>query len=367
MVDEGDTSASASDIANSYDCAPDTLEQGPEVVYRFSTSHMGDFRAELSDAQGVDIDLHLLQDPEIDASGHVSGCLGRAHELLVIEDLPAGDYLLVADSWTSAGGTEYAGAYRLAFEVISPNVEVTVTVEPGVTWSRTRLEGASVQTLNVLKIASSSGWDLQPHRHAGCQTAREGMESVGAFAGVNANFYASCAPTDLLKEDGTLHSTNGTTDFEQRTVGWNGLDDLHFAWIQPDVDWPEVNNAVAGYPSLVNAGVPFAEVYQGEQVWSATDWQNNPRTLMGRDSQGRVVLATLDGRTPAGDGMTTPALAEWVTSELNLSDAVNLDGGGSTTMVVRDCWLNHTVSFPSDNEAADHKGLREVASGVYIR
>jgi exopolysaccharide biosynthesis protein len=48
-------------------------------------------------------------------------------------------------------------------------------------------------------------------------------------------------------------------------------------------------------------------------------------------------------------------------------DAVNLDGGGSTTMVVRGCWLNHTVSFPSDNEAPDHAGLRAVASGVYLR
>ena len=111
----------------------------------------------------------------------------------------------------------------------------------------------------------------------------------------------------------------------------------------------------------------MAEVYQGEQVFSAADWQSNPRTVMGVDGQGHIVLATFDGRTPAGDGMTTPALADWVLSDLGLVDAVNLDGGGSTTMVVRDCWLNHTVSFPSDNEAADHAGLRAVASGVYLR
>jgi len=367
MVDEGDTAQSTSDVANTYDCAPDTLELGPEVVYHFSTAHAGDFRAELSDGQGVDIDLHLLQNPEIDASGHVTGCIGRAHEVLVVEDLPAGDYVVVADSWTSAGGQEYAGSFRVAFEFVSPNVSTEVVIEPGVTWSRTRLEGPSTQTINVLRVDPGSGWDLQPHRHSGCQTAAAGMDAIGGFVGVNANFYASCTPTDLLKEDGTLHTTNGTTDFEQRTVGWNAIDSVQFAWVEPGADWPGVQNAVGGYPSLVSAGVAMAEVYQGEQVWSAADWQNNPRTVMGVDAQGHVVLATFDGRTPAGDGMTTPALADWVASELGLVDAVNLDGGGSTTMVVRDCWLNHTVSFPSDNDAADHAGLRAVASGVYLR
>ena len=26
-----------------------------------------------------------------------------------------------------------------------------------------------------------------------------------------------------------------------------------------------------------------------------------------------------------------------------------IDGGGSTTMTIEDCWLNNTVNYPSDN------------------
>ena len=213
FVDEGDTALSASDEATHYDCKPETLEYGPETVYRFTTQHAGDFRAEVVDGVGVDIDLHLLQDPEIGADGLVTGCLARAHELLIYEDLPAGDYWLVADSWTSASSLEeYPGAYRIAWEVVSPNVWTEVTVREGVTWSRARLEsGGEVQTVNVLRFDPSTGWDLQPNKHSGCKTVSQAMETIDAFAGVNANFYASCAPTDLLKEDGVLHTTNQTT------------------------------------------------------------------------------------------------------------------------------------------------------------
>ena len=54
-------------------------------------------------------------------------------------------------------------------------------------------------------------------------------------------------------------------------------------------------------------------------------------------------------------------------ADLGAVDAVNLDGGGSTTLWVEDCWLDGVVNFPSDNGAADHEGARSVASGLYLR
>ena len=78
------------------------------------------------------------------------------------------------------------------------------------------------------------------------------------------------------------------------------------------------------------------------------------------------MLVTVDGRTDAGDGMTIDQLAQLMI-ELGCVDAINLDGGGSTTMVVTDCWTSNLVNFPSDNGAADHHGARSVADGVYLR
>ena len=67
-----------------------------------------------------------------------------------------------------------------------------------------------------------------------------------------------------------------------------------------------------------------------------------------------------------GDGMTTTELAELML-DLGAVDAINLDGGGSTSMFVNDCWTNSVVNFPSDNSSADHDGSRSVADGLYIR
>lgn len=61
--------------------------------------------------------------------------------------------------------------------------------------------------------------------------------------------------------------------------------------------------------------------------------QRNPRTLAGIDGQGRLVLITADGRQTGSVGLSIAEAAR-LASELGLRDAINLDGGGSTAMVV---------------------------------
>ena len=78
------------------------------------------------------------------------------------------------------------------------------------------------------------------------------------------------------------------------------------------------------------------------------------------------MMLTLDGRTSAGDGLTTPALAELM-RDLGAAQAINLDGGGSTTMVIEDCWIDDVVNSPSDDGSAAHTGERAVSDGLYIR
>ena len=127
-----------------------------------------------------------------------------------------------------------------------------------------------------------------------------------------------------------------------------------------------MDNAVGGYPSLLSAGPPVAEIYPGQEVWSSTDWSNHPRTGLGLNASGTLYMVTADGRTAMGDGMTTTAFGQLM-SDLGAIDAIGLDGGGSTTMYIEDCWLNNIVNFPSDNQSADHFGSRIVSDGVYIK
>jgi hypothetical protein len=83
----------------------------------------------------------------------------------------------------------------------------------------------------------------------------------------------------------------------------------------------------------------------------------HPRTLGGVRPDGRVLLVTIDGRRPGWSaGVTLPEAAR-VMRALGARDALNLDGGGSTTMTVR----GEVVSFPSDPT-----GERPVSDGVFV-
>ena len=83
----------------------------------------------------------------------------------------------------------------------------------------------------------------------------------------------------------------------------------------------------------------------------------NPRTLAGVRRDGRVLLVTIDGRRPGWSaGVTLPEAAR-VMRSLGAHDALNLDGGGSTTMTVR----GEVVNVPSDPT-----GERPVSDGVFV-
>jgi hypothetical protein len=81
-----------------------------------------------------------------------------------------------------------------------------------------------------------------------------------------------------------------------------------------------------------------------------------PRTLAGVRADGTLLLVTVDGRRPGwSTGMTLPEAARLMRS-LGAREALNLDGGGSTTMTVR----GEVVNRPSDRT-----GERPVSDGLY--
>ncbi|NUP39004.1 MAG: sporulation domain-containing protein [Streptomyces sp.] len=85
--------------------------------------------------------------------------------------------------------------------------------------------------------------------------------------------------------------------------------------------------------------------------------QRNPRTFAGVDGSGRTVLVTVDGRQLGEMGLSVQEAAD-VAKSLGLVDALNLDGGGSTAMVVGGALVSH----PSD--AA---GERAVGDAIFVR
>lgn len=125
---------------------------------------------------------------------------------------------------------------------------------------------------------------------------------------------------------------------------------------RPGADAEPVREAVGGYPILLTAGAvpPTLETEPRESF----GWQRHPRTAMGVADRGRRVwLITVDGRQASySDGMTLAELASLL-QRLGATDALNLDGGGSTTMVVD----GRIVNRPSDRE-----GERRVGNALAV-
>lgn len=95
-----------------------------------------------------------------------------------------------------------------------------------------------------------------------------------------------------------------------------------------------VTEAIGGGPMIIRNGKVIEP-----------DEERHPRTGIGinRDTS-KVYLFTVDGRSDKSAGMTLHEMGQFVKREFNMWNALNLDGGGSTTMVI---W-NTIVNSPSD-------------------
>jgi hypothetical protein len=80
--------------------------------------------------------------------------------------------------------------------------------------------------------------------------------------------------------------------------------------------------------------------------------KRNPRTFAGIDRRGRTVLITVDGRTADDLGLSVLESAH-VARSLGLVDAINLDGGGSTTMVVDGTVISHPSDTTGERPVGD--------------
>ena len=369
FVDRNTTDGAVQDLYDRYDCAADRREYGPEVVYQFVMPADGYFRAEVLDPNGVDIDLHLLSNPSIDSNGLVNGCLARNDRIIEYNNLQAGTYYVVADTWTNASGLEYIGDFEIAFEWLPYNQWIEAPLRDGMVLRRFLGDFNDAQRLVHTVLMDNTG-DVETLRHNGCETVSNALLREGAFVGLNANFFTAsqnCAPTDFLKDNGVTITRNETTSFEQRTFGWSSNGNLSVRWLPYNSDWSEVFQGVGGYPSLVINEEVAVEVYEGEPVYSSTDWSDQPRSALGKTQDGRLILAVADGRNELSAGIFNLQWAEFLHNEYDLSEAIGLDGGGSSTLVIEDCWINHVVNFPSDSASFDHNGARNVGSGIYIR
>lgn len=89
----------------------------------------------------------------------------------------------------------------------------------------------------------------------------------------------------------------------------------------------------------------------------------HPRTAVGIDGDGHILLIVADGRyTSICDGFTAKELTNFLIKYFDPKYALNMDGGGSSTMCVSGLGDESTnvVNYPCDDGKATHSGERTV-------
>ncbi|MDP9185287.1 MAG: phosphodiester glycosidase family protein [Actinomycetota bacterium] len=124
---------------------------------------------------------------------------------------------------------------------------------------------------------------------------------------------------------------------------------VHVGWSN---DSPGALDVVSGSALIVQGGV-----IQYDPSCNADLCQRNPRTAVGITAKGRVVLLVVDGRTSVSAGFTLYQLGREMKA-LGAVDAVNLDGGGSSTMWIKGLGV---VNHPTDST-----GERAVSNAIVI-
>lgn len=110
-----------------------------------------------------------------------------------------------------------------------------------------------------------------------------------------------------------------------------------------------------GVPQLIKNG--RVEITWEQEKASKSFYETkHPRTAVAKLKDGKFLMVTVDGRSAESVGMNLQELAEFLL-ELGATDAMNLDGGGSTTMFLD----GKVVNKPSDKE-----GERKVSDAILV-
>lgn len=123
--------------------------------------------------------------------------------------------------------------------------------------------------------------------------------------------------------------------------------------------WEALEHALQGGPMLLKDGgrTSHASWYSEGFDPSQHSDKRHPRTAVGRHANGDLMLITMDGRSSQSAGLSMHD-AQTALIHMGVKDAVMMDGGGSTQMVVDDVMVNR----PSDSA-----GFRRVATNLVLR
>lgn len=237
-------------------------------------------------------------------------------------------------------------------------------------WFNNNLFGAN-QNVSILeikprrKLVLDLGYDAKK-----LKTTSDFGRSTNSLAALNGTFFdiANGGSVDFIKSDGIVINENrlgkngGRAGHQTAALVFN-RGKLSIAKFNGEPNWEQ---SLVGEDLMVSGPLLIMDQLVEKLDSNAFNKTRHPRTAVAVTKNKRILLVTVDGRNTNSAGMSLFELSHlmrWLKSD----DAVNLDGGGSTTLWLKDHGDNGVVNYPSDNKKWDHRGERKVANVVLLK
>ena len=184
------------------------------------------------------------------------------------------------------------------------------------------------------------------------------VENYGVVGGINGGYFAGAKPIGVLRRQGY---TDNAKFWPQRSAfGWNDkgetvfVDGRETADISSDRRFDQYTEMLQAGPLLLKNGE-----YAGntENIKENVLNMRHPRTMVGTDGK-KIMWAVIDGRDNMHSVGATIEETRKVCRWLGMSTALNLDGGGSSSLG----WRGNTFTLPSNSNDAE----RPIPYGVLI-
>ena len=184
------------------------------------------------------------------------------------------------------------------------------------------------------------------------------VENYGVIGGINGGYFAGAKPIGILRRQG--HTDNAKFWPQRSAFGWNEkgetifIDGKEVASISSDSRFDKYTEMLQAGPLLLKNG-EYSE--NTENIRENVLNMRHPRTIVGTDGK-RVMWAVIDGRDNMHSVGATIEETRKVCKWLGMTTALNLDGGGSSSL----WWRGNTFSLPSNSNDVE----RHIPYGVLI-
>ena len=230
---------------------------------------------------------------------------------------------------------------------------------------------ASNQQIFVLEIPDNAHYTLAFAHEPRRTKTSEMAQKHSAVAAVNGSFF------DMDQHFPVCYLRIDSVELGENTPGKDTVNRKYYQYGTLCLNHDSVLILKTGSSRHWEEGLPYPDImtagplliwhdtlqYMRDDRTFVTNRHN--RTAVGIREDGTVLFLVADGRAKEAEGLSLKEL-QLLLRWLGCRDALNLDGGGSTTIWLDFNEFQGVLNCPSDNGRFDHEGERGVSNAVLI-